>query len=168
MIERNNGLDTRGHDDHPPGEYSYAPLYDLGIGQDDVLAFWRNQPRSIKPYLPEHINLSNCVYCFLKGPRNIVNIAANKQEFENSLPKKLREQCNKKNTPNKVQWWDRLEKQHSRTARTVNVRGTGNARFGMFGLNNFEYGDVKAIAAKKRACPSDSTLDIGINCECTD
>ena len=166
MVDRNNGQETRGHNDHPPGEYSYAPLYELGLDQKQVQDFWARQPSGIRPHLPTDINLSNCVYCFLKGPRNISAIMAAKKEIEKGLPKELRRACRKNNTPNNVKWWAKLEKNNARVA---NKKGNnGEMRFGMFGLGDVNYETLAKKHSKGNLSSDTYVTDASISCECTD
>lgn len=175
MVARNNGRETPGHNDHPPGEFSYAPLYEMGYDQDKVFKFWRQQKADIRPRLPENINLSNCVYCFLKGGKKLAELDAHKAAFEKTLPKRLRKECADDNTPNRLEWWERLEGNHARGSRKKN--GTSSGSFGMFGLNGKRYTDIRKESEKigkssngngKSGKSSSLELDAGISCECTD
>lgn len=46
-----------------------APLFDLGITKEDVLAFWKKKPFDLE--IPEH--LGNCTGCFLKDERDLAD-----------------------------------------------------------------------------------------------
>ena len=168
MMSRNRGEQTPGHNTHPPGEVSCSPLFDLGIDQRKVLEFWKRQPASLRPRLPEDINLSNCVYCFLKGSRALSDIQCGKGEFEKSLPKPLRQACDLE-TPNSLDWWIRLENDYKRQANQNGRNGKGPPRtFGMFGLKDMDYHRIKEYAAVQPACGGKAPLPPTLNCECTD
>lgn len=172
MVQRNHGQQTPGHDTQPPGEYSYAPLHNMGIGQERVLKFWDQQPRSIRPYLPRDMNLSNCVYCFLKGPHAIAQISRAKKTFEQSLPKCLRTECRKRNTPNSLSWWARFEDTHKRRSRKNTADGQRHGSFGMLGLKGVSYGSLRDHAQQKgkrsRVSLNLASHNPTLNCECTD
>ena len=171
MLDRNRGGQTPGHDNHPPGEYSYAPLFNLDIDDRNVKDFWRVQPRWIRPRLPENFNLSNCVYCFLKGPKNLSEIDHLKREFERDLPEGLQSACRKRKTPNSLEWWAQTEEQFRRSARKTDADGKTRSKFGMFGLNGTNYRSIQQNGKGTRiARDADPIMigDISPNCECTD
>ena len=172
MMQRNRGEETPGHDTHPIGEFSYAPLFTLGIDQAKVLQFWEKQPAHLRPRLPTDINLSNCVYCFLKGPRALGKIRNAKKEFEKTLPASLQAECRKTGTPNSINWWIRLEDTRKRTANKKSSEGGTIRTFGMFGLKDMDYRKIKAQAIREKR-KGRRTLSNGLpaatlNCECTD
>ena len=51
------------------GEHVYMPLATMHVTKEDAAHFWRQQSWNLN--LPEDGSLSNCVYCFLKGARNL-------------------------------------------------------------------------------------------------
>ena len=171
MIQRNRGEATPGHDTHPTNEYSYAPLYNLRYDQKDVVAFWSKQPSKMRPYLPVDMNLSNCVFCFLKGYQALADINKRKREFERKLPKSLRQRCQDRNTPNSLGWWEKFEKKHNRRSDKKSVNGDSPQRFGMFGLRDYSYSELRLYRSKRNAkngkkhrlLPQET-----LNCECTD
>ena len=171
MMQRNRGAKTPGHDTHPSGEFSYAPLFDLGLDQTKVLRFWDKQPTQLRPLLPTDINLSNCVYCFLKGERSLATIKNSKKKFEKTLPEALQKECRKRNTPNSIDWWARLEDSRKRPANKKSGNGVKRQTFGMFGLKNIDYQTIKQRAVQaKRKDQKVAELPPApvINCECTD
>ena len=172
MLNRNRGGTTPGQDTHPPGEFSYAPLFEMGIDQKKVLRFWADQPARLRPHLPEDINLSNCVYCFLKGPRALAEIRESKAAYEKALPESLRQECRKRNTPNSIDWWARIEHSHKREANKRSSENGQRKTFGMFGLQNTNYLEIKKQAVRagrsRRASPRAALPQSAINCECTD
>ena len=171
MDQRNKGGRTPGADTQPPGEFSYAPLFDLGIDQSKVLKFWEKQPRKLRPYLPTDINLSNCVYCFLKGARSLGEIQNSKKDFEKTLPETLRKECRKRNTPNSIDWWMRLEDSRKRTAKKKSADGKSVQTFGMFGLKAMDYRTIKKLAEAERKGQKKNSSALPastLTCECTD
>ncbi len=62
---------------HPTGETPVVPLYDAGVTNEDVLAFWRQQPFDLALPVDERTGrtkLGNCVGCFLKSTRTLIDI----------------------------------------------------------------------------------------------
>lgn len=170
MVRRNLGEHTPGHGTQPPGEHSYAPLFSLGIDQEQVLRFWGRQPGRLRPHLPEDLNLSNCVYCFLKGPRALAEIERGRREFERKLPGGIRAECRKHKTPNSLAWWADIEERYGRGSRK---RGANGAQpFGMFGLRDMSYRKIGAAATRRgrngRATVIELREDPTLSCECTD
>ncbi len=172
MTQRNKGEETPGHDTHPTGEFSYSPLFDLGIDQAKVLRFWKKQPARLRPLLPTDINLSNCVYCFLKGPRALGEIQNTKRDFEKTLPPSVQAECRKTKTPNSINWWIHLEDSRKRTANKKNSDGSNNQTFGMFGLKDLDYRAIKERALvekrKDKRAFTETLPASTLNCECTD
>lgn len=170
MVQRNLGERTPGQDTQPPGEHSYAPLFNLGIDQDQVLEFWRKQHGRIRPHLPENLNLSNCVFCFLKGRRKLQAIHNQKSEFERDLPEGLRAECRKRKTPNGLAWWEQLEDTYKRKANRQSDDGANS--FGMFGLKSMSYRSLREESGNGRARKQTDSLDLAdteaVTCECTD
>ena len=172
MMQRNRGEKTPGYDTHPAGEFSYAPLFDLGIDQAKVFRFWNKQPSKLRPHLPTDINLSNCVYCFLKGARTLGNIHNSKKTFEKTLPESLQKECRKTNTPNSISWWIRLENSRRRSANKKSPDGKNVQTFGMFGLKEIDYQKIlkQALQTKRKGLKTTANeLPVStLNCECTD
>lgn len=151
VLERNNAVNEV--ERAAEGEYVYAPLFDQGIAKDDVLAFWANQKWDLE--IPAEINLSNCVYCFMKGPRALRNIAANCES------KGQGQNC--RTGPESILWWADIEKRY---ARAVPSRNDPNSitRFGFFGANRLEYEEIIESADRPiRHTPMDA-----LPCDCTD
>lgn len=181
MLSRNE--ETRSNY-QPDGEYSYAPLYNLKIDQNQVLDFWKMQSGRIKPKLPANINLSNCVYCFLKGYGSLSEIATKKKVFEDKLPPKLRAESRKRKTPNNLSWWKKMEEQYRRPKPPENGELIGveaekeGQYFGFFGLGERGYDLVQKRAVSiKRSSKSTNKADLSgkdtgelapIPCDCTD
>ena len=62
------------------GEHVYMPLATINVTKEDVNAFWQNQKWNLN--LPEGSALSNCVYCFLKGTKNLSLVQQYLQETD--------------------------------------------------------------------------------------
>ena len=58
--------------EQPPREFIYTPLSDAEVTKRDVVAWWQHQRYD----LAVDSARSNCVYCFMKGPRQIAKLAA--------------------------------------------------------------------------------------------
>ena len=150
VLERNNAL--RDQSRLADGEYVYAPLYDDDVGKEDVLEFWSRQSWDLE--IPIGVNLSNCVYCFMKGERALRNIAAHCES--------IGEPC--KTGPGSIEWWADLERQY---ARAVPSRADSNCltRFGFFGANRLQYTEIVDTVNRP---PLQSATEGALPCECTD
>ena len=128
------------------GEIVYAPLFDSGINKKIVLDYWRNQTFELD--IPHDVNLSNCVFCFMKGARTIRELAKN-HSFGDG--------------PSNIQWWADLESMYSNR---VTTRGKENSEtvFGFFGANALTYQD---IVNGNPHSPKDNQSTF-LPCECTD
>lgn len=127
------------------GEYVYAPLFDWNLNKQDVLEFWEQQTFDLN--IPQEINLSNCVYCFMKGPRTIKDIA----------------RYSTGKGPGNIQWWADLESNYARVVRsTKDQRRT--TKFGFFGANSVTYQDLIETVEVDN---TNSSLTV-LPCECTD
>ncbi|MGI9297739.1 MAG: hypothetical protein ACR2QC_07565 [Gammaproteobacteria bacterium] len=123
----------------PEGEHVYAPLMQFGTSKEDVARFWERRDWNLR--LPQNANLSNCVYCFLKGGNALWQLAHRQDSVNRKLPAGLRAQ---KNAPSDIQWWADLEEKYGRDlvaeGRKINpkVLGSGQERpiIGFFGLNS--------------------------------
>ena len=91
------------------GEIIGTPLADSSISNKDILNFWNLRPWQLE--LPSNNNLSNCVYCFMKGSRAIRTIADNIASVDKSLPRNLR---SVRNTPTDIDWWVEIEEKYQR------------------------------------------------------
>nr|MBF2755493.1 hypothetical protein [Gammaproteobacteria bacterium AqS3] len=68
-------------------EAVYMPLADAGVDKQKVQKFWAKQDYNL--LLPDGVNLSNCVYCFMKGANALAEISRQMQEIDHKLPKEL-------------------------------------------------------------------------------
>jgi len=112
VLERNQldrGDPARTKQEMTDGEVVCTPLADAGITNQDVIDFWSH--RSWQLNLPDTTNLSNCVYCFMKGTVAIPGVRRDVVATDSELPKELR---SVPNTPSDIHWWADLEKKYLR------------------------------------------------------
>ena len=129
------------------GALPYAPLFDSGIVGEDVSTFWQEQDWD----LGIDSRYSNCVFCFMKGKRNLSAIAQDPQSRATG--------------PGQLSWWANLEKRYTRTTpEVVDGKTTGRqSRFGFFGKNS------KVSFSTLLAQKDDGVhLPQEIPCHCTD
>ena len=91
------------------GEVVCTPLADAGITNNDVLAFWEHRDWQLA--LPPQTNLSNCVYCFMKGTNAIPNVRRDVAAADAVLPEEL---TSVPDTPSDIRWWVDLEARYAR------------------------------------------------------
>ena len=146
------------------GEIVATPLADNEIVKEDVLSFWDSRPWQLQ--LPNDRNLSNCVYCFMKGTNAIRSISKEIAETDETLPPQLRSVIN---TPSDIDWWVKLEEKYKRKAFKNcidNNSGKDKVEIGFWGVDSSE--SYKSL----RDCRLvDDTAINGINaqpCDCTD
>lgn len=156
-----------GESDGHEGEHVYMPLSDMVVTKDDVSEFWNCQDWNLG--LPDDANLSNCVYCFLKGMRGLQNVHGtmngNGSNGASVNGNKYR------GTPCDIGWWRRIEETYGRNLKAENRQvkeGRVKGNFiGFFGASSgFSY---KLLAQnghrpQKLSEFSDSVLP----CDCTD
>ena len=154
MIDRNK------QDDDDDGEHLYAPLSMMEVCKDNVHDFWDAQSWGLK--LLHEDNLSNCVYCFLKGSRTLVNIANSEQSQNGDAL-----------TPANIDWWREMERKYGRNLREEgrdikNKDKTEESIIGFFGHGGVISYDKIAQKAKNGA-RIDSDMDVdSLPCDCTD
>ena len=149
VLERNNVLrDTERLAD---GEYIYAPLYDQSLIKSDILDFWARQSWDLD--IPPETNLSNCVYCFMKGERALRKIAADCEDTGDQFQA----------GPENIAWWADIERRY---ARAVPSRSDPAAvtRFGFFGANRLEYEEIIHTVGR----PFEHAPIGALPCDCTD
>ena len=136
------------------------PLADMGVKRADVNAFWKKQAGRLE--IPADGQLSNCVFCYLKGAANLKSARNMMRELPN-----ISEFGPLKGTPSDVNWWRRMEKKYRRNLKKERVeRKNKSVEFiGFFGANrNFSY--------KLLADGDDEEIDrVGANvlpCDCTE
>ncbi|MBF2760294.1 MAG: hypothetical protein ISN28_08475 [Ectothiorhodospiraceae bacterium AqS1] len=102
------------------GEMICTPLADSGIGKEEVKNFWEGRDFDLR--LPDDANLSNCVYCFMKGTNTLRKIIANRGKLDEDLPENIR---SIDKTPSDINWWVDIEEKYKRV---VNKRYCGRGR----------------------------------------
>ena len=139
------------------GEHVYMPLEGMGVTREDVEDFWDSQDWDLG--LPRNTELSNCVYCFLKGAGNLERIHQQMNSADDSL----------KNSPCDIGWWRRMEALYGRDLEREGrpIRGDVKDNFiGFFGTSSgFSYkvldtysqtgGDISGFS--KTVLPCDCT-----------
>ncbi len=155
MMARNKGDD---------GEHVYAPLAYMGVCRENVETFWREQSWGLK--LPYDTNLSNCVFCFLKGTKNIVELIALQEKDNNAKSKKTL-------SPSNIHWWASMEKKYGRDLvkekRPLKKKHSiENPIIGFFGVDGrVSYDLLIKRAAEGKHNKGDANYDT-MPCDCTD
>ena len=108
----------------PPGERPYFPLYDAGWGEAEIDSFWRSRDFTLE--IPE--GAGNCVYCFMKGTRDLQRHA--QQPDPERVP----------GAPSDIQWWGEMESRYRREAPARD--GCGISKFGFFGVKGPTFADI--------------------------
>lgn len=129
----------------PPGERPYFPLFDAGIEANDVTHYWRGRDFDLD--IPD--GAGNCVFCFMKGTRQLVRLGAG--------PDRRR----RLGSPSDIAWWSDFENRHTRV--TPKRNGVGTSRFGFFGVNAASFGDITNGYAENGRYASGTPA-----CDCTD
>ena len=155
--ERNAGPGASGY----KGEHVYMPLAQMGVKRADVNAFWEKQEWGLE--IPTGGQLSNCVFCYLKGGANLKN-ARNMTRKLSEMPPEF---GSLKDTPSDIAWWMRMEKKYGRDLiKEERAIKNEHVKFiGFFGANtDFSY-ELLAEGA-------DEEIDrVGANvlpCDCTE
>ena len=106
-------VETRASNPHAnigyEGEQVYMPLANMHVSRDDVSNFWKQQDWDLN--LPDDGALSNCVYCFLKGAKNLAKVhkGIKLQDSENN-----KDFGPTAGTPSDIKWWIDKEKRYGR------------------------------------------------------
>jgi hypothetical protein len=131
----------------PPGERPYFPLFDAGLTSDDIVKYWQYRD-DFDLHIPP--GAGNCVFCFMKGTRQLAELACGTDERRRD------------GTPTDVRWWANFEERYSRTAPKRN--GDGKSRFGFFGVNALTFAEI-AVGIRTKG----SRYEHGTPaCDCTD
>ena len=129
----------------PPGERPYFPLFDAGIDAAGVARYWRGRDFDLD--IPS--GAGNCVFCFMKGTRQLVSLGSRLDERRNP------------GQPTDISWWADFEQRHLRTAPRRN--GSGRSRFGFFGVNSATFADIVEGAEHEGRYKNGTPA-----CDCTD
>ena len=142
------------------GEHVYMPLAQMGVKREDVNAFWEKQEWGLE--IPMGGQLSNCVFCYLKGGANLKNARNIMRE-----PSKMPEFGSLKDTPSDIAWWMRMEETYGRNLiEEKRVRKNEQVKFiGFFGANtDFSY-ELLAEGADEEIDRVGAKL---LPCDCTE
>lgn len=138
-----------------------TPLAEDRVDREQVLEFWRNHSWQLR--LPEDGDLSNCVFCFMKGTRAIPRIQEKLKWVDKRLPEALQSVSG---TPTDINWWDKMERRYQRTADKRDSKSNEKVTIGFWGADAKE-----SYASLKDAEPENILALSGINakpCDCTD
>ena len=130
----------------PPGERPYFPLFDAGLGREEILDFWRQ--RDFDLHCPQ--DAGNCVFCFMKGTRTLQQVA------------RAEDAGRVRGAPSDADWWVEIERRYRREAPRRN--GEGMSRFGFLGVSGPTFAQIAAGTATERSRFSSGTPA----CDCTD
>lgn len=148
VLERNAALSTA--ERFADGESVTAPLFDAGLGKNDIREFWEKQEFDLG--LPYDLNQSNCVFCFMKGEGELRRLARHVKPDRRAG----------RIGPDNVMWWQDLEVRYARKVPSSEDAGKLTT-FGFFGKNRLFYDDLVSGKAERA-----STEDDALPCECTD
>lgn len=146
------------------GEHVYIPFDAMRINRADVNRFWSRQDWDLG--LDPAADLSNCVFCFMKGARKLAGVNAAMQN-----PRPAAGFGSTAGTPSDIRWWQALEKKYgrdliaeSRMRKTPTTAGEPT-RIGFFGLSTLNYDTV----ARSVSTPAALAAYEGITppCDCT-
>ena len=150
------------------GEIVCTPLADAGVMNQDVLAFWAEREWQLE--LPSEANLSNCVYCFMKGTNAIPNVRRDVMSADAVLPVELR---SVPGTPSDMQWWVDLEERYERRPvkryKGRGRRSTKKVTIGFWGVDaDVTYRDLSEIDADELIAREGFGGEAALPCDCTD
>lgn len=138
---RNRNSDPHAKASHD-GEHVYMPFEHMGTDRGDVNRFWSRQSWDLG--LDPAAELSNCVYCFMKGARKLGTIHAAMRD-----PQPVPGFGATAGTPCDIRLWERIEAKYGRDLvdehRMRRERGGTDdpTRIGFFGLSTFDYGALR-------------------------
>ncbi len=146
------------------GEHIYTPLCELEITNKDVAEFWSSQSWDLD--LPNSGEMSNCVYCFMKGNK-LLNIAQGEKNLLDG----------KDLTPENILWWANLEDKYRRDLiaenREIRSKDKTNPYIGFFGRNSqMSYRVLDNIKSMEKLNIKTNVENIeelnSLPCDCTD
>lgn len=108
----------------PPGERPYFPLFDAGWGETEIEDYWQSSDFRLE--IPE--GAGNCVYCFMKGTREMQSRAQRPDPVQVV------------GAPSDIQWWGEMEARYRREAPARD--GCGISKFGFFGVKGPTFADI--------------------------
>ena len=150
------------------GEILCTPLADVGVSNEDVVAFWAD--RDWKLALPPETNLSNCVYCFMKGTTAIPKVRRDVASSDAVLAEELRSVAD---TPSDIRWWANLESQYERRP-LKRYKGRGRrsnkkVTIGFWGVDaDVTYHDLSELDEDELVTLEGYSGRAALPCDCTD
>ncbi len=171
VMERNrlgSGDSERAKRELTDGEILCTPLADVGIGNEEVLAFWED--RDWRLALPPESNLSNCVYCFMKGTSAIPNVRRDVATADAVLPEESR---SVPETPSDIRWWANLEARYERRPlKRYSGRGRRSRKtvtIGFWGVDaDVTYRDLSELNEDELVQIEGFSGPAALPCDCTD
>ena len=150
------------------GEIVCTPLADAGVSNDDVLAFWTGRDWQLE--LPPETNLSNCVYCFMKGTTAIPLVRRDVAAADAVLPEHLR---SVPDTPSDIRWWVDLEERYERRPlkryKGRGRRSTKTVTIGFWGVDaDVTYRDLSKLDEDELGSREGFSGEGALPCDCTD
>ena len=167
-----NGLDTsdpeRAKREMTDGEIVCTPLAEAGVTNEDVLDFWSNREWQLA--LPPDANLSNCVYCFMKGTNALPSVRRDVATADAVLPERLR---SVPGTPSDIQWWVDIEERYERhPLKRYKGRGRRSRKkvtVGFWGVDaDVTYRDLSEPDSEKLIAREGIAREAALPCDCTD
>lgn len=156
---RNSGPAALGYE----GEHIYMPLAEMYVAKADVNNFWEQQSWDLQ--LPTESNLSNCVYCFLKGVDNLRSVH---QQMSREIATEVPGFGSLTETPCDVSWWARMESQYGRNLEAEERKITGekgNTLVGFAGASSAWFYEALKKGDEERL---DSLSGSMLPCDCTE
>lgn len=171
VIERNRlgwGDPERAKREMTDGEIVCTPLADADVTNEDVLAYWADREWQLA--LPPEANLSNCVYCFMKGASALPGVQRDLETADRMLPERLK---SVPNTPSDINWWINLEERYERRPiKRYKGRGRRSRKkvtIGFWGVDaNVSYRDLSEVGVEEAAQREDLRGETALPCDCTD
>lgn len=162
-------VETRSSNPHAnigyEGEQVYMPLATMHIGKEDVNAFWAQQ--NWKLNLSQNGALSNCVYCFLKGVGNLVQVHAAMELQKNFSIEGFGSTID---TPCDIDWWIKKEQKYGRDLEVEKRKRTNpdaSSFIGFFGAtSNLSYETI--AGSDKNGVDLELFADTVLPCDCTE
>ena len=150
------------------GEIVCTPLADAGVGNDDVITFWEDRDWNLA--LPPEGNLSNCVFCFMKGTGTIASVRRDVAAADAVLPEALRSEPN---TPSDIRWWVDLEERYQRRPLKRNAgrgrRSQEKVTIGFWGVDaDVTYRDLTELNDDELMERQGFSGEAALPCDCTD
>ncbi len=147
------------------GEHVYMPFADRNVTKPDVGDYWHGRDWDLE--LPADGSLSNCVFCFLKGVRNLDLVY---RRMEMSAMEDSAGFGPIADTPCDLKWWVRMEQTYGRdlVAESRQRTGDGDVDFvGFFGgSSGFSYDTLATNGVTGDELSQ--YVDSGLPCDCTD